>query len=119
MNIHPPFPDNRRGDPKRQAELHVHQQLADCPLPGVVLYEAKAAPHAPEVDYASWPEGRARIALQVKGGRHTLIEGRWYLQTDAGLEPTPCPLMLTSDGAFSIRDAVKRHCRRKVDARPG
>ena len=114
MNIHPPFPDNRRGDPKRQAELHVHQQLADCPLPGVVLYEAKAAPHAPEVDYAIWLEGRARIALQVKGGRYTLIEGRWYLQTDTGLEPTPCPLMLTSDGAFSIRDAVKRHCRRKV-----
>ena len=114
MNIHPPFPDNRRGDPKRQAELLVYDELADSDLPGVVLYEAKAAPHAPEVDYAIWLEGRARIALQVKGGRYTLIEGRWYLQTDAGLEPTPCPLMLTSDGAFSIRDAVKRHCRRKV-----
>ena len=114
MFIHPPFPDHRRGDPKRQAELHVHQQLADCPLPGVVLYEARAARNAPEIDFSISIQDRARIALQVKGGRYTLMGGELHLQTDAGWESTPCPLIQTRDAAFSIRDAVKEAMNRKV-----
>ena len=84
MFIRPEVPAHRRGDPRRQAEVQVREQLAGCPLPGVVLYEARAARNAPEIDFAIWLEGRAKIALQVKGSRYILIGRRWHLQTDAG-----------------------------------
>ena len=37
MFSYPEFPDDRRGDPRRQAELHVYEQLSHSRLPGVVL----------------------------------------------------------------------------------
>ena len=114
MFIHPEFPDDRRGDPKRQAELHVYEQLAHSRLPGVVLYEARAARNAPEVDFGIWIQDRARIALEVKGGWYARRQGRLHLRVDAGLEPTPCPLIQARDAAFSIRDAVKEAMNRKV-----
>ena len=72
MFIRPAFPNSRRRDPTRQAELRVYDHFANSRLPGCVLYEAKASQTAPEVDFAIWLQDRARIALQVKGGRYTV-----------------------------------------------
>ena len=67
---------------------------------------------APEMHIPPWYW--FRIALQVKGGRYILIEGRWHLETDAGRESTPCPLAQTRDGAFSIQDAVWEEMTRRI-----
>ena len=119
MHIQPDFPNDRRQDPRRRAELEVHNQLAASDLLGRAIYEARASAAGPEVDFAIWLQGQGRFALQVKGGRYSLQDGEWYLHTDDGPERKKCPLKEASDGAFSIRDAVKRLLGRKVFVVPG
>ena len=114
MHIQPDFPNDRRQDPRRRAELEVHNQLAASDLLGRAIYEARASAAGPEVDFAIWLQGQGRFALQVKGGRYSLQDGEWYLHTDDGPGRKKCPLKEASDGAFSIRDAVKRLLGRKV-----
>ena len=69
MNIQPQFPPHRRHDPKRNSEAVVYDQLARSGHPGQALYELRAAPEAPELDFGIWLEDRARFGVQVKGGR--------------------------------------------------
>ena len=114
MIIRPDFPDSRRADPRRQAELEVHNRLAASDRPGRAVYEARASAAGPEVDFAIWLQDQGRFALQVKGGRYSLEDGAWRLHNGDVLEVKPCPLPQASDGAFSIRDAVKRAMDRKV-----
>ena len=51
MEIQPAFPPHRRQDPRRRAEAIVYDQLARSGLPGHALYELKALPEAPELDF--------------------------------------------------------------------
>ena len=67
MKIHPEFPPHRRRDPKRRSEGLVYDLLQSDIL-GQALYEQKATPEAPGLDFAIWVQDRARFGLQVKGG---------------------------------------------------
>ena len=78
MQIQPDFPNDRRRDPRRRAELEVHDQLAASDLPGRAIHEARAPAAGQEVDSARWFQGQGRFALQVKGGRYSLQEGDWH-----------------------------------------
>ena len=98
MEIQPAFPPHRRQDPRRRAEAIVYDQLARSGLPGHALYELKALPEAPEVDFFAWFEDRARFGAQVKGGMYSVN----------GTEYVPCPLTHTWDAAIAVRDAVYR-----------
>ena len=69
MNIQPQFPPHRRQDPQRNSEAEVYDQLARSYRPGQALYELRAAPETPELDFFVWLEDRARFGVQVKGGR--------------------------------------------------
>ena len=69
MNMQPQFPPHRRQDPKCNSVAVVYDQLARSGHAGQALYELRAAPEAPELDFFAWLEDRARIGLQVKGGR--------------------------------------------------
>ena len=78
MQIQPNIPELRRQDPRRRAELQVHDQLAASDLPGRAIHEARAPAAGPEVDSAIWFPGQVRFAPQVKGGRYSLQEGDWH-----------------------------------------
>ena len=108
MNIQPQFPPHRRQDPKRNSEAVVYDQLAQCGLPGHAIYELKATPEAPELDFFAWFEDRARIGGQVKGGPYSVDGTVWTLHTAHGPEHVPCPLTQTWDAAIVVRDAVNR-----------
>ena len=52
--------------------------------------------------------------MQVKGGQYRVEAGNWYLETDDGLEYTPCPMKLTWDSAMAVRDFLKEKLGRKI-----
>ena len=108
MEIQPTFPPHRRQDPRRCAEAIVYDQLARSGLPGHALYELKALPEAPELDFFAWFEDRARFGAQVKGGTYSVNRTVWTLQTVNRTEYVPCPLTHTWDAAIAVRDAVYR-----------
>ena len=114
MKVTPDFPDYRREDPRRAAELRVYNELANSQAPGQAVYELKATPEAPEVDFGIWLEDVARVGLQVKGGQYTNLNGVWRLHTGIDAEIVTCPLKQTWDAAISIRDAVKDRLHRKI-----
>ena len=108
------FPEHRRTDPKRRAEMQVYDQLAGSDAPGAAIYEIRANRDAPEVDFAVWIEDVARFGIQVKGGRYT-VEGRtWFLHTNGQREAMQDPVKVTWDAAMSIRDALWARGRYKV-----
>ena len=86
----------------------VYDQLARSHHPGQALYELRAAPEAPELDFFAWFEDRARIGGQVKGGPYSVDGTVWTLHTAHGPEHVPCPLTQTWDAAIAVRDAVYR-----------
>ena len=108
MKIQPEFPPHRRRDLRRGAEAGVYDQLADSGLPGQALYELKAIPEAPELDFALWIQDRGRFGIQVKGGPYSINGTVWTLRTSQGVEHVPCPLTQTWDAAIAVRDAVSR-----------
>ncbi len=108
MNIHPEFPPHRRQDPRRNSEAIVYDQLAESGYSGETLYQPKAAPEAPELDFCIWFEDRARFALQVKGGLYSVDGTVWTLRTAHGVEHVTCPLTWTWDVAIAVRDAIYR-----------
>ena len=108
MKIQPEFPPHRRQDPRRGAEAGVYDQLARSGHPGHVLYELKATPEAPELDFVIWLQDRGRFGLQVKGGQYSVDGTVWTLHTIRGTEHVPCPLTQTWDAAVAVRDAVYR-----------
>ena len=91
MKVTPDFPDHRREDPRRAAELRVYNELANSMAPGQAIYELKATPEAPEVDFGIWLEDVARVGLQVKGGQYTTVNGVWRLHTGIDAEIVTCP----------------------------
>ena len=113
MRILNEFPEHRRADPKRRAEM---QSTTSSPA---------AAP--PEPPYTRsrrtatllrwtsvWIEDSARFGMQVKGGRYTIEGGRWFLHTNGEREPIQDPVKLTWDAAMSIRAALWTKGRYKV-----
>ena len=114
MKITPQFPEHRRQDPLRLAELRVYTQIAESLRRGHALYEVKAISSAPELDFAVWVEGCACFGLQVKGGQHTVDGLHWFLHTVDGTEPIPCPIQQTWDAALSIKTAIKRRLGRRT-----
>ena len=108
------FPEHRRTDPKRRAEMQVYDQLAGSDAPGAAIYEIRANRDAPEVDFAVWIEDVARFGIQVKGGRYIIEGGRWFLHTNGQREPMQDPVKLTWDAAMSIRAALLTGARYKV-----
>ena len=114
MRILNEFPEHRRTDPKRRAELQVYDQLAGSGAPGAAIYEIKANRDAPEVDFMVWLQDTARFGMQVKGGRYTIEGGRWFLHTNGEREPIQDPVKLTWDAAMSIRAALWTQGRYKV-----
>ena len=108
MDIHPQFPPHRRNDPRRNTEALVYDQLANCDLPGHVLYELKPLPEAPELDFGIWLEDHARYGLQNKGGLYSVDGADWTLRTANGKEQVPCPLAQTWDAAIAVRDVIYR-----------
>ena len=80
MRITPPFPEDRRQDPLRQAELRVYEQLMQSTIAGHALYEAKANRHCRELDFLVILEDTARIGIEVKGGQYRIEGGKWHLQ---------------------------------------
>ena len=119
MHLSPAFPERRRESPFFRREAQVYDQFARCPLSGFVLYEIRPFPHAPDLDFAIWLQGHARIPLQVKGGGYSLKNGVWRLHTQSGAEQVvTCPLVQTLDAAFAVKDAVKKRLRRRVYVLP-
>ena len=108
MDIQPQFPPDRRRDPKRNREAMVYDQLARSGHAGQALYELKALPEAPELDFCIWFQDRARFGGQVKGGPYSVNGSVWTLRTVNGTEHVPCPLTQTWDAAIAVRDAVYR-----------
>ena len=51
MRIFPPFPEDRREDPMRRAEMKIYDLLAASDVPGCTLYEAKPAHWSRELDF--------------------------------------------------------------------
>ena len=108
------FPEHRRADPTRRAEMQVYDQLADSDAPGAAIYEIRAHRDAPEVDFAVWLRDAARFGIQVKGGRYAIENGHWFLYTDGGRDPVQDPVKLTWDAAMSIRATLWTQGRCKV-----
>lgn len=81
------FPSSRRQMPKRRAEREVYEVLAGNDRQGFCYYEWRRDYGRPELDFAVWVKGLGRFALQVKGGRHRLIDGEWHLKTRTGVQP--------------------------------
>ena len=108
------FPEHRRTDPRRQAEMQVYDQLAGSGAPGAAIYEIRAQRDAPELDFAVWIEDVAHFGIQVKGGRYAIEGGRWFLYTNGERELMQDPVKLTWDAAMSIRAALWTRGRYKV-----
>ena len=108
MRMHPrEYPPNRRGDPKRRAELRVYEALAAVERQGFCYYEWRKGYERIELDFAAWIPNLGRFAIQVKGGRYQLEDGDWYLQTRDGLRPVrTCPLDEAKLGALDLHDDI-------------
>ena len=106
------FPSGRRRKPKRQAERRVYEALAGNDRQGFCYYEWRKGYEHIELDFAVWVEGLGRFALQVKGGRHLLIDGEWRLKTRYGVKLIEsCPLDEAKLGALDLHDDIaERAC---------
>ena len=92
MRIFPPFPEDRREDPMRRAEMKIHDLLAASDVPGRTLYEVRPAHWSRELDFLLvFPELKARIAVEVRGGVYRLLDDGWQLRTAGGWQPRPEP----------------------------
>lgn len=114
MKVTPEFPEHRRQDPTRQAELRVYNELVNSPRSGYAIYEVRPISAAPELDFAVWVEGMGCYGIQVKGGQNTKEGARWLLHTVDGTEEVPCPIQQTWDAALAIKTAVKRRLGRRT-----
>ena len=107
--IHSPFPDHRRQDPKRRAEARVYDTLVTCVgRNGHALYEFRYRDVGQQVDYAVWLHCLGRFAIQVKGGHYEMSPtGEWYLVQPGGSRlAVPPPLDEAADGAMEMRNAI-------------
>ena len=100
------FPPDRRADPRRRAEARVFDAIQSSDRAGLAIYEWQRNPGSPQLDFAIWTQGGGRFGLQVKGGQVSLLNGKWYLETQDGREEKPSPLCVTWDAAMSLREDI-------------
>ena len=100
------FPQDHRTDPKRQAEARIFDAIQASCRPGFAYYEWKRDHHSPEVDFALWLLGVGRFSLQVKGGKRSLRNGKWYLATQTGRQETESPSRKAWRAAMSLREEM-------------
>ena len=103
------FPENRRQDPKRDAEARVFHALQGLDLDGCGLYEFRYRQNGRQLDFALWLDWHGRLGLQIKGGEYMLDnDGRWSLRRqDADWTQVPSPLEETVDGCIEMHDAIE------------
>ena len=118
MRISPEFPDERRRDPMRRAELRVYRQLSDSEVPGRALYQVRASRRDRELDFLVFLEGLARIGIEVKGGSYRLRAGGWQLRTPDGWQWKPSPVDQLSAAVGAIQDALISCLGRRVPIIP-
>ena len=70
--MHPPFPQHRRKNPRRGAEVVVHDQQAGSCLPGHAFRQLKPLPEAPELDSVVGTAGVGCVGTQVKDGKYSV-----------------------------------------------
>ena len=109
MRMHPrEFPSGRRKIPKRRAERRVYEALAGNDRQGFCYYEWRRGYERIEIDFAVWVEDLGRFALQVKGGRYLLIDGKWRLKTRDGVKLIEtCPLDEAKLAALDLHDDIE------------
>ena len=118
MKISPEFPDDRRRDPMRRAELRVYRQLEGSEVPGRALYQVRASRRDRELDFLVFLDGLARIGIEVKGGSYRLKNGEWQLRTSDGWQDgwqwKPNPLDQLRAAVNSVQDVLASRLGRKV-----
>ena len=104
------FPEERRNDPKRQAEAAVFDALAQSQRAGHAHYEWSAPGRDHQTDFALWLEGIGRFAIEVKGGDYTLRPERdqWFLHTPGGGPKSKrSPLRQAADAAMDLHNEIQ------------
>ena len=97
MRIFPPLPEDRREDPMRRAEMKIHDLLAASDVPARTLYEVRPAHWSRALGFLLvFLELKARIAVEVRGGLHRLLDDVWKLRTAGGWQPEPESLSRSS-----------------------
>ena len=91
MKVDPPFPNERRLDPARQAECRIYERLERSGVAGLALYEVRASQRSRELDFLVFLEQSGRIGIEVKGGSYRLRGCEWQLRTDSGWVRKPSP----------------------------
>ena len=102
------FPEHRRRDRRRKAELAVYQAYADSPLEGLALYGA-VPPGGSEVDLPVWYVEYVRMALEIKGGEYEEINGIWQRVPDLGAEDITTQAAQAFDAGMGLHRYLKRH----------
>ena len=115
MQMHPnEFPQHRRNEPTRQAELRTYNELQASDLAGIGIYGGRPSPDCPEIDFAVLLKGRARLAHEVKGGLYSLQRGQWMLHSEGGPKEVDSPVNQARDAAIGLRQAIRENLRRSV-----
>ena len=90
----------------RRAEARVFNELRNSPLPGFACYEWQRDHNSPQIDFAIWLSGVGRFGLEVKGGRYSLKEGKWRLETGHGPRKKVCPVRKAWTATMALHDFV-------------
>ena len=103
------FDEDRRRDPKREAEARVFDALQGLDLDGHGIYEFRYRRGARQLDFALWLDMLGRLAIQVKGGQYSLDnDGQWFLHTsEKGRLPVKSPLAETVEGCTEMHNAIE------------
>ena len=106
------FPKEYEDNPLRRAVRRVYEDLLDCGLPGLFIYEWKWDKHTAEVDFVIWIEGVGLFALQVKGGRYRYQkqngEDPRQLRKGETWERVPSPIRQTWSGTEGLLKALPK-----------
>ena len=114
MQVFPQFPENRRRDPRYQAELRVYEALQASDTDGITLYGARVNRQCRELDYLILLTNGARFGIEVKGSSYCLDGTEWQRQTSEGFEKEPNPLTQVWDASMQMRDALSE----RLDYKP-
>ena len=110
MEAFKPFTKEYINDPRRQAERRVYEELLNCGLPGLFIYEWKRDKSTAEVDFVAWIEGVGLFAIQAKGGRYRYQpeENEWGLREDGDWEKVTSPIRQTWSGTEGLLKSLPR-----------
>ena len=99
--------EHHRKDRDRQAEIKFYEALIDTDLDGQVCYDVHVGK---QVDLFAWVMNRARCAIEVKGSRHWISDGKWICKEKDGneLELENSPPEDAMSRALATRDAMRK-----------